>query len=315
MKNKLYSNIKGMRRVGLLLIIIMLTVLPCKASILEEAENTIGENGTIIYKFQLPDDDENEQEETAEQKQQEQEDITSDDITADTNPPIVYEDYDNYDYDKDYIISDMYTDVLKGYAEYNVEEEEGIELEVPDFSLITLNIKKPVSIEEQNFSHLKTTPLFIQNQYSKLNSSEYNIAPMYSSRTKQMGAFSAGTSFGQYIDTGDLENSSSIFSKYQYKRFALTTTYSRTLSSTDSTYTDNLYFAPELRLNQYLTVIERLSANPITKNKKAEFILSINPFGNRETDRLRLDLGASQSYDDKNNVLKSQFRFYTIFKL
>lgn len=298
-----------MRRVGLLLIIFMLTIFPCKASILDEVENTIGENGSVIYKFQLPDEEEEQPEEVQE------EDITSDDVTADTNPPIIYdEDYDYYG-DEDYIISDMYTDVLKGYAEYNVEEEEGIELEVPDFSLITLNIKKPVSIEEQNFSYLKSTPLFIQNQYSKLNSSEYNIAPMYATRSKEMGAFSAGTTFGQYIDTGELENTSSIFSRYQYKRFALTTTYSRTLSSTDSTYTDNLYFAPEFRLNQYLTVIERLSANPINKSKKAEFILSINPFGNKETDRLRLDLGASQTYDDEYNILKSQFRFYTVFKL
>ena len=299
----------GMRRVGLLLIIFMLTIFPCKASILDEAENTTGENGSVIYKFQLPDEEEEQTEDIQE------EDITSDDITADTNPPILYdEDYDYYE-NEDYVMSDMYTDVLKGYAEYNVEEEEGIELEIPDFSLITLNIKKPVSIEEQNFSYLKTTPLFTQNQYSKLNSSEYNIAPIYGTRTKQIGSFSAGTSFGQYIDTGELENSSSIFSRYQYKRFALTTTYSRTLSSTDSSYSDNIYFAPELKLNQYLTIIERLSANPINKSKKAEFILSVNPFGDKETDRLRLDLGASQQYDEGNNLLKSQFKFYTIFKL
>ena len=303
-----------MKRVGLFFILIMLLVLPCKASILEEAENSVGENGNIIYKFQLPDEDEEEPAAKEAEEEETTEDITSDDITEDTNPPITYDDYDFYD-DGNYAISDMYTDVLKGYAEYNVEEEEGIELEVPDFSLITVNIKKPVSIEEQNYSHLKTTPLFTQNQYSKLNSSEYSIAPMYSRKAKQMGAFSAGTVFSQYIDTGELENSSGIFSRFQYKRFAVTTTYTRTLSSTNSTYSDNFYFAPELKLNQYLTVIERLSANPITKNKKAEFILSINPFGEKDIDRLHLDLGATQSYDDENNLLKSQFKFYSVFKL
>ena len=299
-----------MKRVGLFLIICMLTILPCQASILDEAENSVGENGNVIYKFQLPEDDE--QEQTSQEQQLE--DIKSDDITEDTNPPISYDDYD-FSEDGDYAISDMYTDVLKGYAEYNVEEEEGIELEIPDFSLITLNIKKPVSIEEQNFSYLKSTPLFTPNQYSRLNSSEYSIAPMYSSRSRQIGAFSAGTIFSQYIDTGELENSSGIFSRYQYKRLALTTTYTRTHSSTDNSYSDNFYFAPELKLNQYLTITERLSANPMTKNKKAEFILSINPFGERDIDRLRLDLGTSQSYDDENNLLKSQFKFYTVFKL
>ena len=299
-----------MKRVGLFLIICMLAILPCQASILDEAENSVGENGNVIYKFQLPEDDEQEQT----NQEQQLEDIKSDDITEDTNPPISYDDYD-FSEDGDYAISDMYTDVLKGYAEYNVEEEEGIELEIPDFSLITLNIKKPVSIEEQNFSYLKSTPLFTPNQYSRLNSSEYSIAPMYSSRSRQIGAFSAGTIFSQYIDTGELENSSGIFSRYQYKRLALTTTYTRTHSSTDNSYSDNFYFAPELKLNQYLTITERLSANPMTKNKKAEFILSINPFGERDIDRLRLDLGTSQSYDDENNLLKSQFKFYTVFKL
>ena len=300
-----------MKRVGLLLILCMLAILPCRASILDEAENSVGENGNVIYKFQLPDEEEQEQ---TEQEKPTQEDITSDDVTEDTNPPISYDDYDFYE-DGDYAISDMYTDVLKGYAEYNVEEEEGIELEVPDFNLITLNIKKPVSIEEQNFSYLKSTPLFTPNQYSRLNSPEYSIAPMYSSKSRQIGAFSAGTIFSQYIDTGELENSSGIFSRYQYKRRALTTTYTRTHSSTDNSYSDNFYFAPELKLNQYLTITERLSANPMTKNKKAEFILSINPFGERDIDRLRLDLGTSQSYDDENNLLKSQFKFYTVFKL
>ena len=210
----------------------------------------------------------------------------------------------------------MYGDVLKGYAVYNEEEEEGIPLELPDSEILTFSIKQPEYVGFQNYSFLKTDSLFTQNKYSKLNTSEYSIASLYGKKTKEIDkGFSVGTTFSQFIDTGELEQASGIFSRYQYKRFALTTTYQRTLGSTNSTYSDSFYFAPEYKINDYFTVIERLSANPVTKKKKAEFVLSVNPLGKKDSDRLRFDLGASQSYDDGNNLLKSQFKFYTIFKL
>lgn len=325
-----------MKRVSIFLFLIYIFLLPCygtetdkvtvpaiesnttesnveekKSSIFENAEKTKKENGITIFRFQLP--DEEEQKEISEEKTNE--DIISDDITADTSKK--YDDDYYYEITNEkYLLSDMYTDVLKGYAVYNEEEEEeGIDLEIPDSHFIVFNIKNPVSVGTQNYSFLKTDSLFKQNEYSKLNSPEYSIAPIYTKNSEQKGAFTTGTIFSQFIDTGELEQSSSIFSRYQYKRFAITTTYQRTLNSTNSDYSDNFYLAPELKLNNYFTIIQKLSANPVTKRKKAEFVLSINPLGNKDSDRIRFDLGASQSYDDENNVLKNQFRFYTIFKL
>ena len=51
------------------------------------------------------------------------------------------------------------------------------------------------------------------------------------------------------------------------------------------------------------------------KDKKIETILSINPFGNKDSDRLRFELGTSATYDDTNALMKSQFKFSTKFKL
>jgi hypothetical protein len=56
------------------------------------------------------------------------------------------------------------------------------------------------------------------------------------------------------------------------------------------------------------------SADTVKKRKKAEVVLSINPFGNKDFDRLRLELGASETYDEINNILKGQFRFSTNYK-
>ena len=327
-----------MKRVGLLLFLLSITFLPCNSieneeiqvqqittetsmpkelgqteetkplSILDRGEKIQTENGITIFKFQIPDEEEPEPEENYE------EDIISDDVTADTSKKFD----DEYYYeitDDDYLLSDMYSDVLKGYAVYNEEEEEGIDLDLSDSNFFAIEINPPKSVGFENYSFLKTETLFKQNQYSKFNSPEYSIAPLYGTKSKQIGAFTTGTIFSQYIDSGELEQSSSIFSKYQYKKFALTTTYQRTLNSTNSDYSDNFYLAPEFKLNKYFTIIERLSANPVTKRKKAEFVLSINPLGDKDSDRIRFDLGTSQSYDDENNLLKSQFKFYTIFKL
>ena len=96
-----------------------------------------------------------------------------------------------------------------------------------------------------------------------------------------MADFSAGTVFNQGIDYAELEQSSGVFTKYQYKQVGLSLSYMKTVNTTNNNYNDNFYFAPEWKLNQYFTLREILSAD-ITKNRqKAEFILSINPFGKR----------------------------------
>ena len=335
---RLYYRIVHMKRVGLLVLLIF-TLLPVCAeetekilvpkiidsvqnqdavesevksiSIFDMGEKINSENGTIIFKFHIPDATEV----TEEIEEPTQEDIISDDVTADTTRKFDDEYYYEIS-DDEYLLGDMYGDVLKGYAVYNEEENEEIPLELSDSGLLTLSIKQPEYVGFQNYSSLKSDSLFIQNKYSKLNTPEYSIASLYGKRTKDIDkGFSIGTTFSQFIDTGELEQTSGIFSRYQYKRFAFTTTYQRTLGSTNSTYSDSFYLAPEYQINDYFTVIERLSANPITKKKKAEFVLSVNPLGKKDSDRLRFDLGASQTYDDENNLSKSQFRFYTIFKL
>ena len=116
------------------------------------------------------------------------------------------------------------------------------------------------------------------------------------------------------IDYGELEQSSGIFTKYQYKRFALSTSYARTINSTNNNYNDNFYIIPEFRISQYLTLKNIFSADTVKKRKKAEIVLSLNPFGEKDFDHLRFELCASETYDEMNNLLKSQFRFSTNYR-
>ncbi len=299
-----------MKRVGLLFLLCMFVILPCNAS-----SEMIKNESHLVFVYHIPDEviADNIETETDEQIP----DIVSDDITADTSGiPCIEEDEESFsDESDDYLISDLYSDVLKGYASYDEgEEEDGIGLS--DLKLLTLNIKQPVKVEAKPFSNLKTGESLYENIYTRFNGSEYEITPVSNMHTsKNYGGFTTGTSYEQEISYGELEQTSGVFSRYEYKRFALTTSYAKTVNTTNNNYNDKFSFAPEVKLNQYLTLKNKFSADTVKKRKKAEVILSVNPFGKRDYDRLKFDFGASETYDEVSNTFWNRFEFNTTFKL
>lgn len=286
-----------MRRIVLL---ILLSILPLNVSAQEIAKT----NAPIVFTYHIPDE-----EDETEQQEEIKEDIISDDVTEDTSG--ILEEKDD---DEDYLMSDLYSDVLQGYAEYNEEDEtEGIILNP---TLLTLNIHKPFTNNTKKYTSLKTGESLYDNIHTRFNGAEYSIAPISGSHaSKNYRGFSAGTIYTQGIDYGELEQSSGIFTRYEYKRFALTTTFTKTINTTNNNYNDNFYITPELKLNQYLTIKNNFSADTVKKRNKAELVLSINPFGKRDEDRMRLNLSASETYDEVSNTFWNQFKFMTTFKL
>lgn len=320
-----------MKKVSLTLIILMLSILPCKAkSPFEIKIDKISQSSVFVY--HIPDEDEG-QETTPAQTQEEEPIITSDDVTADTSikpndneeeeeEVESDEEYNNVADEEDentsgeYEMGDMYTDVLKGYAEYNEEEANTITLDDSPDELLKLDITKPAKVAKNDYTSLKSSSLnFYDNQYSKYTGSEYNIAPKSSTNYTKYKGFSAGTTYDQCIDYAEFEQSSGVFSRYEYKNWAIRTAYSKTVNSTNNNYNDNFYFSPEWKVNQFFSLREVFSADIAKHRKKAEVVLSINPFGNKDSDRMRLEFGASQSYSNTNQVLRSQLKFSTNFKL
>lgn len=314
-----------MKKISLTLIILMLSILPCRAnSPFEIKIDKISQSSVFVY--HIPDEDKGQEEETPAQNQGEEPVITSDDVTADTSinseetnseetdDEIVDEEDENID--GQYEMGDMYTDVLKGYAEYNEEEANTITLDDSPDELLKLDITKPAKVAKNDYTSLKSSSLkFYDNQYSKYTGSEYNIAPKSSTNYRKYKGFSAGTTYDQCIDYAEFEQSSGVFSKYEYKNWAIRTAYSKTVNSTNNNYNDNFYFSPEWKVNQFFSLREVFSADIAKHRRKAEVVLSINPFGNKDTDRMRLEFGASQSYSNTNEILRSQLKFSTNFKL
>ena len=300
-----------MKKIGFILILFMLIALPCVA------KDKIEENkkSPVVFVYHIP--DEKTDTKSEEQKIEEPQDIISDDITADTSLENKISENENdqnlNDENNDkYEISDLYSDVLKGYAVYNEDEE--IALDFETLKPLELDIKQPSYIGCANYTQLKTTPLkFYDNNYSKFYIPEFRIVPVSSSNDTKLGIMRIGASYNQYIDYGELEQTSGIYSRYQYKNFAIKTSYTKTVNSTNNNYNDQFFFAPEFKINQYFTLINTYSADITKRNKKAELMLSINPLGNKDPDFMRFDIGASQTYNELNNTFKSQFRFATRF--
>jgi len=304
-----------MKRIVLGLILFSFTFMPVFSQGIDINSFFVAQNG--VFKYHIPDEDE--EEPTAQDNIQNEtsakEDIVSDDVTADTSGIKKYHfDQDLQTADEDYDIDDMYAYVLHGYAEYFDDEENAVALDLPPSEYLVLNIKKPVAVEGKYFGYLQYSPSLFDQNFSKYNGTEYSIAPVSGTTEKKVGAFSAGATYSQGIDYGELEQSSGIFTKYQYKKFAISTSYAKTVNTTNNNYNDNFYIIPELRLSQYFTIKNILSADTVKKRKKAEVVLSVNPFGNRDYDRLRLEFGASETYDEINNAFKNQLRFSTMYR-
>lgn len=324
-----------MKKLGLILILSMLAVLPCCA---DETTIAIDSSNKMpkIFRYHIPDVEEvKEVKETgviAEALDKEVEpvkqDIVSDDITADTSGNIEEEEEsesedifeitdEQYDYNIDDMYSDVvYSDVLYGYAAYDEEEDEDtVSLEDSLDKIHSVTIQQPYNVKAGKYLADKND--IKKRAYSRYNNMEYNISPMKYSEVASVGKFSTGTSYEQKIDTNyaELRQSTSVYSRYDTKYFGLQTEFSKTLCSTNGSFNDYFSIAPELKLSQYISLKENLSANFAKNIKIAEFVVSINPFGKKDIDRFNIELGTSSVFDQNNSLIKNRLKFDTKFKL
>lgn len=204
---------------------------------------------------------------------------------------------------------------LKGYAEY-VEGAEDV-LYMDDHKQFVINIKNPEKIAAETVIDKNKIVPDVKNIYSisKFKGEEYNISPRTKNFTQQDGNWSFGTSFDSEISTSQLENTTSLFTKYDSKYFSLSSKYKKNNMTITQIQTDNFSVIPELKFNNIFAIQEVLSADMTRNRRSSELIFSINPLGNKDVDRMRFNVGAKQTYDVNTGNTWSQLNFTTNFKL
>ena len=204
---------------------------------------------------------------------------------------------------------------LKGYAEF-VEDSNAIYL-TDDNDRFVLNLKVPQKITTSTLAdeHEKIFASKAPTIYSKYGAEEYQIMPKDAASNIEHKGLSFGTNMEQEVDYGELEHTATFFTRYNKGRFALSTAYERTICSTYNNYYDNLYVAPELKLNKYMSIKQILTADMTRNRKKNEVVLSVSPLAKTQGDRLNLEVGASQTYEDTNSLIRERIKFNARFKL
>ena len=204
---------------------------------------------------------------------------------------------------------------LKGYAEF-VEGADDI-LYMEDYNKMELDLKTPEKIAKEALVDKTGIVPDMKNIYSisKFKGEEYNISPSSRNFTQKDGNWSYGTSFDSEISTSQLENTTSLFTKYDSKYFSLSSKYKKNNMTITQIQTDNFSVIPELKFNNIFAIQDVISTD-ITRNRRSsELIFSINPLGNKDVDRMRFGIGAKQTYDMNTGNTWSQLNFTTNFKL
>ena len=286
-----------MKKIALLLILLGLTTIsPCFSA----EESLILPN---IFIWSIPEDvNEEIANEPMNKDASENEYINSDEITLDLNNKSLGE--------------KISATTLKGFAEYK-EGVEAIYLK-DDKNNYVLNIRQPQKIESEKLVKSAQSPALMTHMTgsARYSSEEYTgISKSTAKAIEKVGGLTFGTMFSQEVDYSQLEEATSLFTRYDTKRFALTSSYRKTLGTTHGNYADSLYVIPELKINNIFSIQEVFKAD-ITRNRKtSELVLNIKPFGNQGSDRLNFELGAGQTFDDNNELMRTKVRFSTKFKL
>lgn len=297
-----------MRKVLLLLFSLIIFQIPAFAINKKMPPSSSGENNLPnIFIYKIPDTefvDSTEDTDAAENEYIQEKPLTS----ADNSDEEIALDI-NAETDDDIVLG---ATVLKGYAEY-IEDSESIYLK-DDNNNFVLNLKVPQkisgseSLDLSKFSNTRTI--------TRHTPTEYNIAPQSITAASKKGDFTIGALYGNEVDNiAMLESETGLFTKYEKKRFALSTTYKKNLNTTYSQFYDTISVAPEFKLNNYMSLRNEYKAD-ITRNRKSgALIFSINPFGQKDKERLLFEIGAKHTIYADNVTTRTQLNFSTKFKL
>lgn len=192
---------------------------------------------------------------------------------------------------------------LKGSVIYNEGSQHIKEIELdktvekPHINLKTSQMIIPVKDEK-----IKTTGLdmFARSAISSatvIKGEEYMVAPVWSYITEQTGNFSYGTIYSSGIDTAQLQTTLNIYTRYDFKYFALTGAVGTNESNVEGTMDQKtIQFSPEIKLSKSFVIRDTIQAYVNENYKKNKISIIYTPQWKNHPDILRFELGLSHTY-------------------
>lgn len=191
---------------------------------------------------------------------------------------------------------------LKGSVIYNegVNAIPEVELEnvvKPKIRLKTANMiipitekapKKPVEVMMPSRSAL--------SEATRLKGEDYCLVPVWSMVKESMGNFSYGTEYFSYVDTAQLETTMNIYTRYDFKRFAITCGVGTNEKRAQGTNDNIMKLAPEIKLSKSFVIRDTVQAYVNNDVKKNKISIIYTPQIKNHEDMLRFELGISNSF-------------------
>ena len=221
--------------------------------------------------------------------------------------------------DVDSYFNEEYSVQLNGYLEYDQsrQEEEPIELQPAEINKINFTQPKKITPNSPVSNIKKPTFQPLQGgleSASKFSSQEYNMSPINASFSQKIGRLSFGTNYDSSLDSASVSHSTSVFSKYDGRYFAISTAFSKSTNLNDPNFDSKIFFMPELKLTKNLSLLDVMQTDVNQIYKKNELVLRYTPHFKKYADDVQLELVAGQSFYE-DSYINSSVRFSTRFKL
>lgn len=215
------------------------------------------------------------------------------------------------------------TQEIQGHVEYNdVEESEDAgSIYLNDdvlYKQVNFAAPKKINSDKLNLEAKKATfqPFGTEmKNASRFDTQEYAISPINTSYSGQIGKFTFGTKYNSGLSArAEVNYSTAIFTKYEGRYFALTTTFLKSTGSDYSSYNDRFQIAPEWKITKRLSLLDVMQTDMFQINKKNEIVLRYKPNFKKYADEVQFELGAGQSFYN-DSFVKSSVTFSTNLKL
>ena len=201
-----------------------------------------------------------------------------------------------------------YDDFLN-YEEPEEDNKDEITLDAPSNSKNDSQKKTKVKTAKIQVNKTKDDTDFSQILNSYDNPNIYDKKSASFSKEKTIGNFSFGSSYDSSITPNNLNQTRTLFTKYQKDKVSLKTSYqNNTFSSFGQQFNGTFSLSPEYKLNNHISLQSVYSRNILDKSNKNELVFSLKPFND---DRMNLNVGASQINYDNGAPTRSQLNFST----